>query len=192
VARGSCKVRFGGNRGRTLALKAGDAAVLPAGTGHQNLGASEDFLVVGAAYPADGAYDECSSSEDHAGAIKTVPEVRKPRKDPVYGAKGPLTALWKTSNSRPGATMEAQVKFPLPVDTEPMEAKLADAIPSEDDVWQYEPKWDGFSCLSFKAGDAVDRLRGRAATQFVIDGEIVIALSGEYSFDALQMRLHPR
>jgi ATP-dependent DNA ligase len=51
--------------------------------------------------------------------------------------------------------MAAQVKFPLPVDTEPLEAKLADAIPSEDGVWQYEPQWDGFRCLSFKAGDAV-------------------------------------
>jgi uncharacterized protein YjlB len=97
VACGSCKVRFGGNRGRILALKAGDAAILPAGTGHQNMGASEDFLVVGA-YPPDGTYDECSSSEDHAGAVKTIPKIRKPRKDPVYGAKGPLTVLWKMSN----------------------------------------------------------------------------------------------
>jgi ATP-dependent DNA ligase len=105
--------------------------------------------------------------------------------------------------------MAAQVTFPLPVDTEPMEAKLADAIPSEDGVWQYEPKWDGFRCLSFKANDAVDiraksgkplgryfpelvdRLRSLAAKQFVIDGEIVIEVSGRYSFDALQMRLHP-
>ncbi|SFK87004.1 ATP dependent DNA ligase domain-containing protein [Mesorhizobium albiziae] len=105
--------------------------------------------------------------------------------------------------------MADQVKFTLPVDTEPMEAKLTDAIPSEDGVWQYEPKWDGFRCLSFKADDAVDiraksgkplgryfpelvdRLRGLAAKQFVIDGEIVIELSGQYSFDALQMRLHP-
>jgi uncharacterized protein YjlB len=90
-------VRFGGNRGRKLMLKAGNTAILPAGTGHQNIGASEDFLVVGA-YPPDGTYDECSSSEDHAAEVKTIPETRKPRKDPVYGANGPLTALWKTSN----------------------------------------------------------------------------------------------
>lgn len=104
--------------------------------------------------------------------------------------------------------MSAPATFLLPVDTAPMEAKLADSIPV-DGGWQYEPKWDGFRCLAFKSGDAVDiraksgkplgryfpelvdRLRSLAAAQFVIDGEILIERSGEYSFDALQMRLHP-
>jgi ATP-dependent DNA ligase len=105
--------------------------------------------------------------------------------------------------------MAAQAVFPLPVDTAPMEAKLADAIPIGKGVWQYEPKWDGFRCLAFKAGAAVDiraksgkplgryfpelvdLLRGLAAPRFVLDGEIMIELTGDYSFDALQMRLHP-
>lgn len=105
--------------------------------------------------------------------------------------------------------MSAAAQFLLPVGTAPMEAKLADSIPVDGVAWQYEPKWDGFRCLAFKSGDAVDiraksgkplgryfpelldRLRGLAAAQFVIDGEILIERSGDYSFDALQMRLHP-
>jgi uncharacterized protein YjlB len=94
IARGSGKVQFGGKRGRTIALKAGDIAILPAGTGHQCLSASRDFLVIGA-YPASGKYDECTTREDRERAIKTIPKVALPRKDPVYGATGPLKANWR-------------------------------------------------------------------------------------------------
>ncbi len=36
----------------------------------------------------------------------------------------------------------------------PMEAKLVDALPDEPG-WQFEPKWDGFRCLAFRARKAV-------------------------------------
>ncbi len=94
IARGSGKVQFGGPHGRTLPLKAGDVAILPAGTGHQCLGASRDFLVIGA-YPPAGTYDECTKPEQHARALKTIPKVPRPRKDPVYGSDGPLPGIWK-------------------------------------------------------------------------------------------------
>src|SRR5262245_14845559 len=94
VARGEAEVQFGGLKGRKLAVKAGDVAILPAGTGHQRLAASGDFLVVGA-YPPFGTYDLCRTSEDHERAVKTIPDVRRPRKDPVYGIKGPLLDEWK-------------------------------------------------------------------------------------------------
>jgi len=94
IARGKGTIRFGGNNGKTVHLKAGDVAILPAGTGHQCLDASTDFLVVGA-YPPSGTYDECTKSEEHARALKTIPKVGRPRKDPVYGSKGPLLNAWK-------------------------------------------------------------------------------------------------
>ncbi|TPJ70612.1 ATP-dependent DNA ligase [Mesorhizobium sp. B2-7-1] len=99
--------------------------------------------------------------------------------------------------------------FPLPLDTQPMEARSADVLPEGDGSWQYEPKWDGFRCLAFKDDKAVD-LRAKSgkplgryfpelmatiqsldAEDFVADGEIVIEIDGGASFDALQMRLHP-
>jgi uncharacterized protein YjlB len=94
IARGKGRVRFGGNKGRIFTLKPGDVAVLPSGTGHQCLSASADFLVVGA-YPSTGTYDVCTSAEDRARALKTIPKVASPRKDPVYGSGGPLSKLWK-------------------------------------------------------------------------------------------------
>lgn len=93
VARGSGQVRFGGNNGRALTLKAGDVAVLPAGTGHQRMKASDDFLVVGA-YPASGVYDECKSREDRKKALAAIDRVLRPRQDPVYGKAGPLMRIW--------------------------------------------------------------------------------------------------
>jgi uncharacterized protein YjlB len=93
IAKGKGTVRFGGNNGRTVQLKAGDVAILPAGTGHQCLAASSDFVVVGA-YPPTGTYDECTKSEDHRRALKSIPKVSRPRRDPVYGTKGPLLSEW--------------------------------------------------------------------------------------------------
>ena len=48
VCRGTAAMQFGGKRGHKLRVKKGDVIVLPAGTGHQCLSSSKDFLVVGA------------------------------------------------------------------------------------------------------------------------------------------------
>jgi ATP-dependent DNA ligase len=99
-------------------------------------------------------------------------------------------------------------ELPVPVGTATMEAKLVDALPDEPG-WQFEPKWDGFRCLSFRAGEEVDlraksgkplgryfpevveRLRRLRPDRFVIDGELAIPEGDTLSFDALQLRLHP-
>jgi uncharacterized protein YjlB len=97
IARGTGKVQFGGPMGRTVSMKPGDVAILPAGTGHQCLRVSKDFLVVGA-YPPTGTYDECTSTEDRKSALSSIPKTARPRKDPVYGKDGPLLRSWRKIN----------------------------------------------------------------------------------------------
>ena len=46
-------------------------------------------------------------------------------------------------------------EFLLPLDLPPMEARLVDDLP-EGPGWQFEPKWDAFRCLAFRAGDEVE------------------------------------
>ena len=94
VARGRARVRFGGDHGKELEIAAGDAAILPAGTGHQCLWASSDFSVVGA-YPNAGKYDlVLPSKEAHTRALHTIPEVPRLKTDPVFGPDGPVIQLW--------------------------------------------------------------------------------------------------
>jgi ATP-dependent DNA ligase len=96
----------------------------------------------------------------------------------------------------------------VPLSLAPMEAKLVTELPTEDG-WHFEPKWDGFRCLAFRAGSEVEiksksgkslsrffpEVLSNLATlpekNFVLDGELVIPVDGALSFDALQMRLHP-
>jgi ATP-dependent DNA ligase len=91
---------------------------------------------------------------------------------------------------------------------EPMEARSVGTIPVGRQ-WQYEPKWDGFRCLlgrdnktvtmTSKSGQDLTRYFPevvRAALRmperrFLLDGELVIELGEQFSFDALLQRIHP-
>lgn len=98
--------------------------------------------------------------------------------------------------------------LPVPLTTRPMEARLVSELPREPG-WQFEPKWDGFRCLAFRAGDEIElraksgktlaryfpevvtMLAALASKRFVVDGELAIPIGETLSFDALQARLHP-
>jgi uncharacterized protein YjlB len=99
VARGQARVQFGGDRGDAIQIAAGDVAILPAGIGHQCLFASHDFSVVGAYPPGAKMHVTLPTVENYLAALRSIPAVGLPRKDPVHGADGPLIGLW-TSSSR--------------------------------------------------------------------------------------------
>src|SRR5712692_8526278 len=100
--------------------------------------------------------------------------------------------------------MTLRLKQPYP----PMEAKSVEQLPAGNN-WQYEPKWDGFRCVAFRDAECIDlqsksgqplgryfpevveALRKLKAKQFVLDGEIVVPIKGQFSFDDLLMRIHP-
>ena len=100
------------------------------------------------------------------------------------------------------------MKLPIRMPYLPMEARPAEEIPKGDE-WEYEPKWDGFRCLAFRDGDEVElqskatkpltryfpelvaALKALKSKRFVLDGEIIIPVDGEPSFDQLLQRIHP-
>ena len=100
------------------------------------------------------------------------------------------------------------MSLPLDLTFAPMEADVAKAIPTGDE-WEYEPKWDGFRCLSFRDELAVDIMSKSSqplaryfpeiteallklkANKFVLDGEIIVTEKRSLDFDALLQRIHP-
>src|SRR5262249_50030653 len=106
------------------------------------------------------------------------------------------------------ASATAAMSFPIEPPIEPMLAKLADELPPPG-PFLYEPKWDGFRSIVFRAGSELllqsgdlrpldryfpelhDALLAGLPDRCVVDGEIVIATPRGLDFDALQLRLHP-
>ncbi|RAP56371.1 cupin [Oleiagrimonas sp. MCCC 1A03011] len=94
IASGRARLRLGGAEGRDVEVVAGDVLVLPAGTAHCGLEASDDFVAVGA-YPQDADVDMHRASETLPASIFTlIHNVPHPDADPVSGREGPLMRLW--------------------------------------------------------------------------------------------------
>ena len=79
--------------GRRYEVNAGDVLVLPAGTGHRRISASNDLLVVGAYPPGQQHYDICRERSTEADL--RISKVALPATDPVRGPDGPLVQLWR-------------------------------------------------------------------------------------------------
>ncbi|WP_241606794.1 cupin domain-containing protein [Rosenbergiella epipactidis] len=95
VSQGSAKVQLGGETGPTVTVKQGDVILIPAGVGHKQLSASEDFQVLGA-YPQglspDLYHDDPSKLAE---AQRHIANIAMPTTDPVTGKQGGILTLWK-------------------------------------------------------------------------------------------------
>ena len=90
IAAGHARVMLGGPNGREVALAAGDVLVLPTGTGHCRLSASDDFLVIGA-YPEGQHWDVCRATPGPEAVVR-MQQLPWPANDPVRGGS---FAEWK-------------------------------------------------------------------------------------------------
>ncbi|NLS17501.1 cupin [Rhizobium sp. P40RR-XXII] len=92
IAGGRARLMIGGPGGKDIEVEAGDALLLPAGTGHCRLDASGDFLVIGG-YPPDQEADlrrELPSAEQKG----QIEKLGVPASDPLKGKTGGLRSLW--------------------------------------------------------------------------------------------------
>ena len=128
------------------------------------------------------------------------PSVKRPAAGPAAGrartgtdtgatAVEPAAVPPTPESRRTGFHRIGLASLPLPPGMPPMEARLVEALPGEPG-WQFEPKWDGFRCLAYRAGPQVElqSKSGRSLARYFPE---VVPAGGILSFEALRDRLHP-
>jgi uncharacterized protein YjlB len=100
VYSGAATLRLGGEHGKNVQVQAGDVIVIPAGVAHQNIGANDDFGVVGA-YPGGRSWDLLRGLPgERPKADHNIAALPMPDNDPIYAAEGPLRRIWKSSGAK--------------------------------------------------------------------------------------------
>lgn len=94
VYAGHARLMLGGPNGHVVEVKAGDVLLLPAGTGHCNLGSSDDFMVVGA-YPP-GQEGDINRDPATPAQIQQIAQLQFPHTDPVMGDRGGVVEHWRS------------------------------------------------------------------------------------------------
>ena len=90
--------------------------------------------------------------------------------------------------------------LPIKLNYPPMEAEPATDLP-QGSQWHYDPKWEEGANIALQSKsqkslsryfpELVKALANLKAKSFVLDGEIVIPVERNLSFDDLLMRIHP-
>ncbi|RRZ96936.1 cupin domain-containing protein [Erwinia sp. 198] len=94
IGAGWAQILFGGETGRAVTVHAGDAILIPAGVGHQQLAASEDFFAVGAYPQGMEPVTRRSDLEDVEASLLAIKRVPVPQHDPITGGEGAVTEIW--------------------------------------------------------------------------------------------------
>ncbi len=103
--------------------------------------------------------------------------------------------------------------LPVMPPLEPMLAKAQAKVPTDEGVWSFEPKWDGFRALVFRDNDdvlllsrsgkdlgryfpeVIDAVRDELAPRCALDGEIVVPRQlgnrTRLDWESLSQRIHP-
>ncbi len=98
IFQGFAELQIGGEKGIRGCVFSGDILVIPAGTGHKLISASDDFCVVGA-YPNGMGWDLIKEDvARHDISLQKIADVPFPSADPVLGPEKGLVEIWGNKN----------------------------------------------------------------------------------------------
>jgi uncharacterized protein YjlB len=91
---GAARLQLGGEHGPVHDIHTGDVLLIPAGVGHKQIAANQEFMLVGA-YPAGFSPDLCRDEPALlATRTKAVQKVTLPKSDPVTGHNEGVVRYW--------------------------------------------------------------------------------------------------